>query len=239
MKHSFARSWLCTCVIVLLTACGTTPEQSKSNTDPAAINAELGRGYLQRGLYDLAQVKIKKALAEDPGLPEGHHYLAELYRQTGDLENADKEYRSAIRLARKDPVIRVNYALFLCDRKSYDAAEEVFDQAIGLYRDLRRYEVMERSAACAIKAGNHSLATKRLEQALTGRPDSPFALYQLARLSFQSGAYHKADTLLKRLPKGQQAHGEVLMLMAEVADALGRADEADGYRARMKGDVGK
>lgn len=227
------RRALIACLSLVLAACGGTPVREGDTHNPATINAELGLSYMQKGDYDLALVKLKKALKEDPDLPQAHHYLAELYRRTGNDEGAMEAYHDALRLAPRDPLVHGNYAIYRCDRGDYEAAERAFEDTIRLYRDRRRFGVHEQAAACAIKAHNNELAETHLRAALKGNPKSAFALYQMARLMYQGTHYLQARGFMQRLDALHEGSVETLELGRDIEKALGDAKGVAAYNRRL------
>ncbi|MBI1196148.1 MAG: type IV pilus biogenesis/stability protein PilW [Gammaproteobacteria bacterium] len=227
------RAVLISCLALILGACGSNPSREGDSRKPANINAELGLSYMQNGNYDLALVKLKKALEENPDLPQAHHYLAELYRRTGNDEGALEAYHDAIRLAPKDPVVHGNYAIYRCDRGDYEIAEEAFEETIDLYRDRRRFGVHEQAAACAIKAKNDALAERHLRSALEGNPKSAFALFQMARLMYRETHYLQARAFMQRLDATHQGSVETLELGRDIEQALGDAEGVESYRRKL------
>lgn len=227
------RQVLVACLVLALGACGSAPTRESESRKPANINAELGLSYMQNGNYDLALIKLKKALDENPDLPQAHHYLAEIYRRTGNDEGAMEAYRDAVRLAPKDPLIHGNYAIYSCDRGDYDVAERAFEETIELYRDRRRFDVHEQAAACAIKANNDALAERHLRAALEGNPKSVFALFQMAHLTYRQTHYMQARAFMQRLEAIHQGTVETLELGRDIEQALGDADGVEAYRRKL------
>jgi len=224
------------CLSLVMVACSTTNTSAVregQSRNPANINAELGLSYMQSGNHDLALVKLQKALAEDPNLASAHHYLAELYRRTGNDEGAMEAYREALRLAPKDPNVHGNYAIYRCDRGDFDIAEKAFEETIALYRDRRRFGVHEQAAACAIKGHNNAVAERHLQAALKGNPKSGFALYQMARLMYQSKHYLRARGFMQRLDAIHEGSVETLELGRDIEQALGDADGVAAYRRKL------
>ena len=63
----------------------------------------LGELYLRQGKLDLAETKLKEALASMPENFDWHRYLGEVYRLRGQREAAASEYRKALELVRRSP----------------------------------------------------------------------------------------------------------------------------------------
>ena len=63
--------------------------------NPQSLNA-LGREYLYRNQYDLAQDQFKAALSVDSHYDEAHDALGSTLSELGDAEGAEREFRAAI-----------------------------------------------------------------------------------------------------------------------------------------------
>ncbi len=220
-------------LLVALAGCATGPV-APGQRSPAEINAELGLNYLQKGEYETALAKLKKSLAEDPRRAETHHYLAELYRRTGDPRNAERSYRTATRLAPRDARIWRNYAVFLCKRRKYDDAQRAFDQAFMNYHGLQRSAIPEQAGLCALQAKDWALAERRFRAALDEDPRAANALYQLARLMQRKGDYLHARAFLERLMEVHEQDRTVLELAIEIETALGDHAAVADYRRRLE-----
>ena len=231
--------WLSGWLLLLsLVGCATAPS-TPGQRSPAEINAELGLNYLQKGDYETALVKLKKSLAEDPRRAETHHFLAELYRRTGDFPNAERSYETATRLAPRDALIWRNYAVFLCERQAYRRAQQAFERAFVNYRGLQRSAIPEQAGLCALQARDWSLAERRFRAALKEDPKAANALYQMARLMQRKGDPLRARAFLERL---MDVHGQdrpVLELAIEIEEALGDHRTAADYRRRLEALSGK
>ena len=81
----------------------------------AAANLQLGSAYLQQGNLPIAKDKLERAVKQAPRDPAVHGMLAMLYHRLGDDKRAEREYRTALSLAPRDPEQLNNYAVFLCD----------------------------------------------------------------------------------------------------------------------------
>jgi len=77
--------------------------------------------------------KIFKAILEEEPLDLNvHHFLVELFKQTGRFEGAKKEYRRLLTLLPEDAVIIHNYAVLLSEMEEFEDAEPLFKKAIEL-----------------------------------------------------------------------------------------------------------
>ncbi len=216
----------------LLAACASQP-QNNGRLTPAEANTRLGFEYLQRGDYETALAKFRKALAANPRRADTHHYLAELYRRTGDPRRSRNEYQQALKLAPKDAMILRNYAIFLCGQGDYREAMAAFKQAARDYQGLQRAANYEQAGLCAMQAHDWSAAEESFRAALQEKATAANALYQLARLSVRKGAYLKARAFLQRLLAVHAASDKVLQLGIEIETALDNPLAVANYRRQL------
>ncbi len=73
----------------------------------------------------------KTAVSLDPNYPEGHAYLAELYAESGDLENADVSIQKALGLNPTRSEVRRAQGVVLENEGRYTDAAEAYRQAIS------------------------------------------------------------------------------------------------------------
>ena len=70
-----------------------------SAEESSRLNMELGIGYLNKGDLDQALVKLQKSIKENPENATAHRVLGVVYEALGDGKQAEKEYRTAVRMA--------------------------------------------------------------------------------------------------------------------------------------------
>ena len=124
--------------VLLLGACTSNKsrfaEQEKG--DPAEVNTQLAIEYMREGMYQASMEKFKKALKQNPNLQVAHASLAILYERLGENKLAEKHYRKAYNLNRKDPLTLNNYGQFMCRDGRLKEADKMFAAAVRdpLYR---------------------------------------------------------------------------------------------------------
>ena len=120
-------------VISLLSACAPAPKSTRApeiKQDPAEVNTQLGIEYMREGRYELALEKLKKALKQNPSYQTAQTSIAVLYEKLGENNLADKHYRRAYNLDRKNPLTANNYGQFLCRNGRYKEADKMFMTAV-------------------------------------------------------------------------------------------------------------
>lgn len=185
--------------LLVLTACTRQQVIESGDSDsPAVINAKLGLGYLHQGNYDVAQTKLEKALQQDPKLAMAHHYIAELYQQTGSIELARKHFERAVKLDPDDPLLLNNYGVFLCEQKHYKEAEQYFLKVADMPAYKHPDKAYENAALCALRMPDQAMAEKYFRKALKANPRLQNSLYQMAQLNYDTHEYLEARAFLQR-----------------------------------------
>ena len=117
--------------LLLLSACTTGPRNPDINYSKAAeVNAQMGVGYMNQGNYELAMIKLIKALEFDEDNLHANHYMGELYRRLGELDKADEYFLQALALNAADSQLLNNYGVYLCEVSRYKEAENYFAKVL-------------------------------------------------------------------------------------------------------------
>lgn len=221
---------------LLIAACASKPPQTQQGggESPAQINARLGLSYMQQGSYDVAMEKLKRALEQDPDLPEAHHYIAELYKTIRNTDLAEQHYRRALRLSPNDAALQNNYAVFLCDAGRYAEAEERFVKAARTSGYRRPEEAYQNAATCVLRIPDRARAMAHLRSALDINPLLPGALHQMTQLSFESGEYLQARAFLQRYGAIARHTPQSLWLGVNIERRLGNDAAAADYARQLR-----
>jgi type IV pilus assembly protein PilF len=222
--------------LAVLGGCITTETNpvETSPEDAAKANLQLGATYLQRGELGRAREKLEKAVSQDPKLPNARVYLAVLYERIGEPEDADDEYRAAIRLAPKDPSVANAYGGYLCrtDRRSDGIKHFVKAAENPLYQTP---EVAYTNAAvCAQAIPDEAAAESYLRQALAVNPRFRDALLRIAVLSLDTERPLQARAFLERFHAAGPATADSLAMAVRAETALGDEAAAESYRRRLR-----
>ena len=169
MKNVIAVCAFCAMLLVNLSGCSTsggTVDDGKGGItinqtgDPLAeTNVRLGLGYMEKGNYELALRKMRKALEIDSDNVNGHYAIALLYERLDRPQLAEEHYRRTIEINPQYSEAQNAYGVFLCRRQKYDEADPHFKQALKnpLYRTPQIVYV--NGGICASKNGKYKLAS--------------------------------------------------------------------------------
>ena len=234
------RKILMVCLVLsvsVLGACSSVQTKSGKNEkkqDPAEINTQLGIEYMREGMYESSMEKLKKAIKQNPNYQLSHTSIAILYEKLGEDKLADKHYRKAYNLNRRDSLTLNNYGQFLCRSGRLEEADKMFLAA--LKDPLYRYPEMVYTNAgiCARKHPDIELADKYFRTALQVNPQYKPALREMIRSSFSQQKYLAARAYLQRLQEVEALTPEFLWIGVRTEAALDDRDTMASYALVLK-----
>lgn len=218
-------------------ATGSTPTPKTEQTDKrVALNVDLAVGYMQRGQLETAQEELDKALSLKPNDSRANHVMAALQLRLDRPDDAQRYFRRAIRSDPDNSDAKHDFAIFLCARGDVD-------DALGYYREVLQDPLYRRPALAHMNMGQCLLqgpdpdpvaAEQHFRAALARAPRMAGALSNMALLSYEKGNYLSARGYLQRYFEVGPETPETLLLGVRVEQALGAADEAEAYAARLR-----
>jgi type IV pilus assembly protein PilF len=223
---------------LVLAGCAATdrvPDPSYVTSDTASINTQLGVEYMKQGNYEVAIVKLKKALDDDPDYSGAYSVLGEVYRRTGQMAEAETYFRKAVDLDPKDSGAASNYGQFLCQAGRYAEADTMFEQALANPLYANPEIALANQGMCAGRKGDLGRAEEKLREALDRNPRLPAGLLEMADLSLRQGQYLKARGYLTRYAEVAKQTARSLWLGVRVERQLGDVDKAASYAVALKG----
>jgi type IV pilus assembly protein PilF len=226
--------WILSGLLVLVAACSSTPEKSDNELRRAAeTNTALGRQYMDRGEYEIALEKFKRAIAYDKTYAPAHTMLAVLYETIGESDEAAAEYRKAVQHDPKDGDVNNNYGAFLCRSGKPKEAESYFLTAL----DDPFYDTpaiaLANAGSCALAAGDLDKAETFLRQSLGYDDKLAAALLPMAEVSYRKESYLRARAFLQRFESVSPVTRESLTLGFNIESQLGDQASAERYRLEL------
>lgn len=98
----------------------------------AAAAGVLGRGLIAAGDPHAAMAALKRALELDPGRPEHHTWMGDLFRRAGHPAEACRYYQRALALESDDLPALEGLAAALLDLNRLDEAQAAADRALAI-----------------------------------------------------------------------------------------------------------
>jgi type IV pilus assembly protein PilF len=202
--------------------------------EAARINTQLGVAYMQEGEQKVAKEKLDRAIQQNPDYAPAHGALAMLYSQRGDVEEAEKEYRRALRLDNQSPELKNNFGVFLCGQGRREEAIEYFMQAAQDFSYSTPEAAWTNAGVCVLQhGGNAADAEKDFREALRVNPNFPAALLQMGTLSANRGDYLEARAFLQRYERSGPMTADILALRSRVERELGDTGAARDYQVQL------
>ena len=227
---------------LLLAGCASSPQSPAKSDEPtrsetaAQYNLQLGIAYLQQGNLPLAKEKLERAQQQDSRNPTLHGALALLNEKLGKLREADGYYRSALRLAPRNPDLTNNYAVFLCRTGQVDEGLKRFTDAARNPLYGTPWRAYANAGVCLRGAKRYDEAAKYLGDAQRLRPADPETAFQLGELELERGRPAAARDLVERHLAQFNATPDLLWVGVRAARAVGDRLAEERYARRLQRD---
>lgn len=158
-------------IITLAISClGCAQPTTKASHKAALLNVELGNKYLQQGQTELSKQKLVHALELAPKLPEAHTSIAYLYEMVGDINEAEKHHKVAIRYGSQKASFYNNYGTFLCRQKRFIEADSAYHAALKDKKYTKTSQIYENAAVCALQQKDVARAREYFNHAVKHNP---------------------------------------------------------------------
>ncbi|MEK7207240.1 MAG: type IV pilus biogenesis/stability protein PilW [Pseudomonadota bacterium] len=221
----------------LVAGCASSAERKDErdkNLRMVETHVQLGVQYLQRGQLELATENIEKALSLDADNSQANHIMALLQWRLKKDDEAERYFRKAVNTRPENPEAQNNYGVFLCSHSRIDEAEQWFKKAIAnqLYRTPD--EANLNAGVCLMKKPAPAAAEKYFREALQINPRLSPALYQMVRISLDSGQILSARGFMERYFQSGPDTPESLLLAVRIEHALGNKNAEASYGLRLK-----
>lgn len=221
-------------LLLVLAACASSPDKSDTELRRAAeTNTALGRQYMERGEYEIALEKLKRAVAYDKTYAPAHTMLGILYETIGQTRQAGEEYRKAVQYDPQDGSVNNNYGAYLCGAGKQKEAERYFLAAVeDPFYDTPAI-ALSNAGSCALALGDLDKAESFLRQSLEYDDKLGAALLPMAEVSYRQGSYLRARAFLQRFEAVGTTTPESLMLGYRIESQLGDEKSAERYRREL------
>ena len=202
-----------------------SPEVSPK--DRAALHADLGAGYYERGRMDVAIEELTEAQTLDPTNPRIYNYFGLVYAMLGENAKAEQNFQRALSLAPEDSDVRHNWGWYLCSNDR--PRESIPEFEIALRNPFYKTPeiALTNAGRCSVAFGDIAGAEAYYRRALARSPTNAPAMYGLALLAFRAGRLDEARGYTKRMAQLPAPAPEALFLgMCVERKAGDRAAEA-------------
>jgi len=230
-------------VLVFVSACASQQaddEYVEANSRKSVeSNTSLGLEYMNRGQYEVALGKLKKAVQEDPGYAPAHTVMAVLYERIGEMGLAGAHYHKAYEADPKNGDVNNNYGVYLCKTDKGFQAIEHFLKALDDPFYSSPSVALTNAGSCALGRGDLTEANDYLRRALKIEPGFPDALMTMARVNFKAQNYLKSRAFMQRYEAVASHGAESLLLAYKIETASGDGKSANQYKLALETNFSK
>lgn len=201
----------------------TASDQTASDKR-AAIRLQLAVNYFQEGQYEVALDEVKQAIAISPDVAEAYGVRALIYSKMGEQGLAEESFKTALRLAPRNPDLSNNYGSYLCQQGRGPQAMPYFEAALKNPAYQAPLNALLNAGGCALKNRQLDVAERYLLDALRIGADHPTTNASLARVYFERRDFERAGFFINRLKaaaKPGSLSSEVLWLAIRIDRKLG------------------
>ena len=224
--------------VVFISGCASQqsndPDQKSSGRKAAEVNTSLGLEYMNRGQYEVALGKLKKAVREDSSYAPAHTVLAVLYEQIGEMKLAGQHYKKAYEADPDDGDVNNNYGTYLCQTDKQKQAMTHFLKALDDPFYSSPPVALTNAGSCAMRQGDIVTANEYLRAALKIEPDFPDALLNMAKLNYEEENYLTARAFLQRYEAAASHSAESLLLGYRIETASRDSKTANKYTRMLE-----
>jgi type IV pilus assembly protein PilF len=209
------------------------PPAKVSDEDKAKTNLDLGARYMDIGMLEAAQEKLKYALELDSGNSQVHEALGVLYERIGKDEDAEDEFEKALKLKPGDPSATANFGRFLCNKGQYDKGMSYLKQASTMPLNNRIWFARASAGICEYGHQNYQQAEAYLRAALQEEPNYAPALLYMAKVVYKDGQFLTARAFLERFAAVAPHTAESLWYAVQTERQLNNPKQAEEYRHKL------
>ena len=224
-------------LVVMLAGCASSAERQAAQEkrhDRSQTHVLLGAGYLQRGQLEVAEQELNKALSEEPDNSQANNIMAVLQWRLKYYDKADRLFRKSLDEDPKNSSAYHNYGAFLCERGKLDEGIRNFEKAAKDPLYPYTADVYLNMGVCLMKKPAPVAAEKYFRDALSINPKLAAALYQMAKLSFDTGRTLSARGFMQRYYEVAGDTPAGLLLAARIEHALGNKNAEASYALLLR-----
>jgi type IV pilus assembly protein PilF len=213
---------------ILLAGCvsNTTMETRQVDTNSptdnrrrAEAHAALAGEYYQRNNFTVALSETRQAIADDSTYVPAYNMQALVYMQLRDDAAARQAFDKALSLEPANSDTLNNFGWFLCLQNENERGMTLMLRAANDKRYATPEKALLSAGLCLRRQGKNAEAEDYLRRALAVRPDLLGALFNLAAITYERGAYKDAETYLSRYTRLAAPSLESLVLGVKIARA--------------------
>ena len=228
---------------VLVTACSTqstveTHAVTDTNTADASRRAQvhtaLAGEYFARGNFRVALDETRLAIKDDPRYVQAYNMQGLVFMELREDVAAREAFDHALNLAPNNPEVLNNFGWYLCTRNDTARAVDMLKRAAADPLNPTPEKAMLSLGLCYRRMDRNAEAEQALRQAVMIRPELIGALYNLAIVTYDRGAYEDANNYLNRYTRMTQPNLDALVLGVKISRARRDAAAEDSYLQQLR-----
>jgi len=200
----------------------------------AEVHTALAGEYYARGNHAVALNETRAAIKDDASYFPAHNMQALIFMELREDALARDSFNKALSLSPNNPEVLNNFGWFLCLRNDGVRGLPMMQKAAS----DTLYPTPEKAwlsiGLCQRRMGKNAEAEEALRRALQIRPDLIGALYNLALITFERGAYKDAEIYLVRYTRLSSPTLEALVLGVKVSRANGDKAGEESYMQQLR-----
>lgn len=201
----------------------------------ARIRMELATAYYAQGQMTTALDEVKQALVTDPSLPGANNLRGLIYDALGNDALAEDSFSMALKQDAQDGSTLHNYAWFLCRRRQFDRADEMFGRALAMPQYRSAAQTLLVRGVCLSRSGHWEDAEKTLIRAYELDAGNPATATNLAYALYRRGEYERARFYIRRVNGSQDlSNAQTLWLAARIEHRLGNLSGRDDLGDQLR-----
>jgi type IV pilus assembly protein PilF len=220
-------------LLFLLIGCASTQKEESweegARRKAAESNTSMGLEYMNRGQFEIALGKLKKAVKDDPAYAPAYTVTAVLYERIGESDLAGVNYKKAYEADTKDGDTNNNYGVYLCKTGRSDLAMEHFLRSIDDPFYSTPEVALSNAGSCALGESDFLVADEYLRAALKLDSRFPDALVNMARLNYQQDDSLKSRAFMQRYEAVANHDSATLLLAIQIEMATNDSRAAKNY----------
>jgi eukaryotic-like serine/threonine-protein kinase len=204
---------------------------AEANPESALVHAALGRAYQLKYVIasdpvwaDRAATASRKALQLDPGIPDVHVTLGQLYIMIGRPEEAIRDLEHALQIRPDDPEARLSLAQALGMSGKLERAEETYQAAIA--QRPQYWAGYNKLGVFYLRTGRLDHAIPQFRKAVSLAPDNGRAFANLSGVLFMKALFAEAVETSKRAIEVQPTNPGGFVNLGTGYYFLGRFEES-------------
>lgn len=203
-------------------------------TRRAQVHTALAGEYFARGNFRVALDETRLAIKDDPKFVQAYNMQGLVYMELREDVAAREAFNEALSLAPSNPEVLNNFGWYLCTRNDTARAVDMLKRAAADTLNPTPEKAMLSLGLCYRRMDRNAEAEQALRQAVMIRPELIGALYNLAIVTYERGAYEDANNYLNRYTRITQPNLDALVLGVKISRARRDAAAEDSYMQQLR-----